>query len=52
MTEVIPEKVQKITLSQIPLGRQGEPEDIANMVILNTCLCPLIDNFEGKISRV
>ena len=33
MTEVIPEEAKKAMLQNIPLGRFGEPEDVANVVL-------------------
>ena len=30
MTETVPEKVLNLMVSKTPLGRMGEPEDIAN----------------------
>ena len=32
MTNALSEEVQKIIISRIPLGRVGEPEDVANAV--------------------
>ena len=32
MTDVLSEKVKEASVSQIPLGKFGKPEDIANMV--------------------
>ena len=32
MTQVLPENVKEAATAQIPLGRFGKPEDIANMV--------------------
>lgn len=32
MTKAIPEKVFNDQLGKIPLGRAGEPEDVANLV--------------------
>lgn len=32
MTQVLPENVREAATAQIPLGRFGKPEDIANMV--------------------
>jgi len=32
MTEALPENIRNIMLGQIPLGRAGKPEDVANMV--------------------
>lgn len=33
MTDVIPEDIKKATLSRIPMGRFGLPEDVANLVV-------------------
>ena len=32
MTAVLPDKVKEVMLSQIPLGRPGKPEDVAEAV--------------------
>lgn len=32
MTEAVPEKVEKLLISQIPLRRAGEPEEVANAI--------------------
>jgi len=32
MTDALPENIKNIMLGQIPLGRAGKPEDVANMV--------------------
>ena len=33
MTDVLPEELKKTYLAQIPAGRFGEPEDIANACV-------------------
>ena len=33
MTKVLPEQVREAATAQIPLGRFGQPEDIANMAV-------------------
>ena len=33
MTDVIPEDIKKATLSRIPMGCFGLPEDVANLVV-------------------
>ena len=33
MTKVLPEQVREAATAQIPLGRFGKPEDIANMAV-------------------
>lgn len=33
MTEVLPEKVKASVLDKIPVGRMGEPDDIAQTVV-------------------
>ena len=33
MTDVLPEELKKTYLSQIPSGRFGEPDDIANACV-------------------
>ena len=33
MTDVIPEEAKKAMLQNIPMGKFGEPEDVANVVL-------------------
>ncbi|MFM7111109.1 MAG: SDR family oxidoreductase, partial [Planctomycetota bacterium] len=50
MGKSIPEKIRQGMLAQIPLGRFGEPDDIANAILF---LCsPLADYITGQTLHV
>lgn len=50
MTDALNEQQQEITLSQIPMGRMGSPEDIANAVLFLSC--PESDYITGQVITV
>ncbi len=50
MTEVLNEQQQKATLDQIPMGRMGSTEDIANAVLFLSC--PESDYITGQVLTV
>ncbi|MEM1282529.1 MAG: 3-oxoacyl-ACP reductase FabG [Chlamydiota bacterium] len=50
MTDALNEQQQETTLSQIPMGRMGSPEDIANAVLFLSC--PESDYITGQVITV
>jgi len=50
MTESLPDKVRETLFTQIPLGRFGEPEDVANLALF--LASPLSSYITGQIIRV
>lgn len=50
MTDILNEQQQESTLSQIPMGRMGSPEDIANAVLFLSC--PESDYITGQVLTV
>lgn len=50
MTDAIPQAAKEALMSQIPLGRLGEPEDVANLALF--LASPLSGYITGQILRV
>lgn len=50
MTEVLTDAQKEVTLSQIPLGRMGAPEDVANVALF--LASSLSDYITGQVFTV